>query len=131
MKARRDALARRFLSNVLDETRAWPPHLQGALHELAFAALPELVLELDPAGAQRWARGWRQRMAKGPLSLHVHAADAEWVGAIARDWIEARRAPIDDTTLATSAQARLAELVSRLGPIAFGLPWRAEPPAKA
>ena len=117
--ARREALAHRFIANALVETRAWPASLQVALHELAFVALPELVLELDAPSAVRWAREWRAQIEG---ALVGHDADRSWLAELA----------LARTEEPTGAEiARLADLMSRLGPLALSLPWRGDPCAKA
>lgn len=131
MNARRDALAHKFIAAVLDETQHWPPQLQVNLHALAFAGLPELVLELDSDAAVRWVRGWRQRMetAMAEPVPEIGAEDAAWIAGLAEEWQAAQqRLDLD----ATPAQiARLAELFTRFGPLALALPWRGDPVAKA
>ena len=123
MDARRDALAHRFIARTADETRAWPPLLQVTLHQLAFVALPELVLALDEDAARRWARGWRERMDQQLAA--VDPADAVWVATLSREWPAARRAA-SEAEPSPREVARLAELIARLGPVALALPWRDE-----
>jgi hypothetical protein len=129
MDAERDARAHQFIARTLSETVGWPPSLQVALHELAFVALPLAVLALEPEAAIAWARRWKVRIEEE--SAVLTGEDAEWVTALAQQW----RASHDDAPPAqptTSGElSRLSDLVSRLGPLAFRLPWRSEPPAKA
>jgi hypothetical protein len=131
MNAYRDALAHKFIATVLDETASWAPALQVSLHELAFDGLPELVLELDAEAAVQWVRRWRVRMEQlvaEPVP-QIADEDAAWIAELALEW-QAGRAPA--AAEATPAQiARLAELFTRLGPLALALPWRGDPHAKA
>lgn len=124
--ARRDALAHRFIAQVVDETRRWPPRLQLALHELAMTALPELVLELRGERARTWARDWRERM-EGDLApaAGIAAEDAAWVAELAG---RGAASPADEPD---ADPVGLGELLERLGPIALALPWRRTPPARA
>jgi hypothetical protein len=125
--ANHDALAHRFISRTLPETSSWPPTLQVALHELAFVAIPDEVLGLDSDEAIAWARRWRERIE---TSGSVVAEDMEWVVALAEQWQAARPSP--SAGIATQGELdRVADLMSRLGPLALRLPWRSDRPAKA
>lgn len=129
MHARRDALAHRFISRTLPETAAWPPSLQIALHELAFVAIPESVLDLEANAAMAWARRWRSEIEAASM---IDSTTPEWLSALASEWLAARPAAGDADTPASDAElARLTDLVSRLGPLALQLPWRNEPRGKA
>jgi hypothetical protein len=126
MDARRDALAHRFIARTLDETREWPAELQLMLQQLAFVALPELVLALDAEAACTWVRAWRARVEE-----QIACVDpAEVERAMARS--EATPAAPDDDPSPTEI-TRLAELLARFGPLALALPWRdgARGPIKA
>lgn len=126
--AHRDALAHRFISRTLAETTTWPASLQVALHELAFVAIPDDVLDLVAEDAIAWARRWRERMEDTPAQ--VVGEDMEWVISLAEHWQATRTAERAEPP--TQAELdRIADLMSRLGPLALRLPWRGDRPAKA
>jgi hypothetical protein len=123
MNAHREVLAHQFVASVLPETSAWPPEVALALYNLAFSALPDLVLELRGADARRWARGWRRRVdeLRAMPAPVIAPEDAAWIAELARRTADA--AP--DTSPASGVEiARLAGLFERLGPLALALPWR-------
>lgn len=124
---RRDALAHRFIANVLPETRTWPPDLQVALHQLAFAGLPELILELRADRARAWAQDWRasmEELVRAPAQL-----SDEYV-AFVSELVRQRAAPAAVEN-AIQDPERLAAAFERLGPLALVLSWRRESPAQA
>jgi len=131
MNARRDALAHKFVANVLAETRGWPPRLQVGLHQLAFADLPEAVLSLDADDARAWARRWRREIEGLMAAPPVRPRDEDLarIAELAAEWLAARPSP--EQPAGPEEIARLADLMARLGPLALGLPWRRQPPPRA
>lgn len=125
--ARRDALAHRFIARVLEETRDWPAELQVRLHRLAFDVLPELVLELAPADACAWAERWRAQIAREEL-IDIPDEETRWIADLAAE----HRLAHDQPAMPSAEELeRLAQMFSRLGPLALALPWRGDTRAKA
>lgn len=129
MNAQRDAFAHRFIAFTLDDTRAWPPALRVAFHELALSTLPELILELDAPSACRFALAWKERIESELRDPHAPftAEDLAWLHQIAAE----HSAPSTEAPASATEIARLAELLRRFGPMALSLSWRDSEIARA